>query len=394
MSIYKPNDPNQRLRLQRFFMAAASYAGWMIIAYVCYRLGYLHLTQTSLVVVAVGIVLTNGIIFAVLRSGLNKKFKDPSLTLTQCVVGMCWVLFPMFAAVEVRGLLMVVYVVIMLFGIFHLNKKEFAFLALFAMAGYFGLLSVERLFFPERVDSAAEAVRIMVLAGMLVWSTLFGLYVGQLKTKMRSQNKRLRRAVHEVSRLAERDELTEAYNRRYIMDALHKEKARADRSCIPFSICIFDLDHFKTINDRFGHLAGDRVLKAFSEYTRQELRAMDFVDLGEKGRSFGRYGGEEFIVVLPNTSLLGAQQCAERIRVTTSERKFDDVFCITLSAGVAEYQVGESTEDTLRRADKALYVAKQNGRNQVRCGEYSLRDKPLESTAEGVVVVGSFPTAG
>ena len=144
---------------------------------------------------------------------------------------------------------------------------------------------------------------------------------------------------------------------------MSEASARADRTGTPFSIAIFDLDHFKDVNDQFGHLAGDRILTAFAERARAEVRRLDRLDHHEG--AFGRYGGEEFIVILPHTSLPGALECAERIRKVTAEREFEDRFHITLSAGVAEYRIDEAIETTLRRADEALYAAKQAGRNRV-----------------------------
>ena len=200
---------------------------------------------------------------------------------------------------------------------------------------------------------------------MLIWASLFAGHVSALRDELRRRNRDLSAALDEIGKIASRDDLTKAFNRRYIMEALKQEKSRADRTTSTFSICLLDLDHFKTINDRYGHLAGDRVLMAFSERIKGTLRGMDMVDNAESNRFFGRYGGEEFIVVLPDTRLAGAMRCAERIRKVTEEASFDEVFHVTLSAGVSQYQPGETIEETLRRADAALYEAKHLGRNRV-----------------------------
>ncbi len=353
--------------MRRLLMAMASYAMWVLLGLFAYRAGLLPISDTMVTLIISGIVITNAFFFALIRSGINQRFHDPSMTFFQCVVAICWALVLMFSTAEARGLMMSVYVVTVLFGTFQLNKKEFLALSIFAFAGYLSVVAIEYLIYPERFNATLEAIRISVLAGVLLWTSMFGLYVGRLKFKLREKNMELERVVEEVSRLAERDDLTQAYNRRFIMDCLRTEDARAVRSGIPFSVCIFDLDHFKTINDRFGHLAGDRVLTAFAERARGTIRAMDLVGGAEGNRSFGRYGGEEFIVILPATTVDGARRCAERVRLATADEPFDDVFKITLSAGVSEYRLGESIEDTLRRADNALYLAKQNGRNQVQC---------------------------
>ena len=137
-----------------------------------------------------------------------------------------------------------------------------------------------------------------------------------------------------------------------------------------FSVCIIDLDNFKQVNDRFGHNAGDRVLKDFADFAESELRAMDTVAEGRKWRNehaFGRYGGEEFILLLPDTGLAGAHACAERLRLKQQQllEEHRTAPHVTLSAGIAEYVRGENVESMLRRADAALYQAKHDGRNQV-----------------------------
>jgi diguanylate cyclase (GGDEF)-like protein len=149
------------------------------------------------------------------------------------------------------------------------------------------------------------------------------------------------------------------------MDSLAREKGRTDRSNNPFSICIFDLDHFKLLNDDYGHLAGDRILRGFAKRVRGELRTMDAVNRSEHRRSFGRFGGEEFIAILPATNLEGGARAAERIRKSVHDRVFDDAYKVTVSVGVAEYKRGETVSQLLKRADQALYQAKDNGRDRV-----------------------------
>jgi PleD family two-component response regulator len=161
-----------------------------------------------------------------------------------------------------------------------------------------------------------------------------------------------------------------------------REKARADRSGEVLCVCLLDIDHFKSMNDRYGHLAGDRILAAFARRVRGALRTMDTVnsanlpvasgeeprDLVPPGRSaFGRVGGEEFIVLLPETSLRGALRCAERVRIAVVRRPFDGLHQVTVSIGIAEYRPGETVSSLIGRADEALYGAKHAGRNRVHC---------------------------
>ena len=155
---------------------------------------------------------------------------------------------------------------------------------------------------------------------------------------------------------AHHDTLTGLYNRRTILETLDREMGRAHRYGGSVALMMFDLDHFKVINDRFGHEAGDRVLREIARQTQQELRSADLL---------GRWGGEEFIAVLPETELEAAGSLAERIRQAAAEVAFDAVGEVNVSLGVTAVEPRESRDELLKRLDNALYRAKTQGRNRV-----------------------------
>jgi diguanylate cyclase (GGDEF)-like protein len=351
--------------LQSFWLALAFYGLWMALGLAASAAGLLHMSELQMLSFCVGMATTNLIFYLVIRSGLSGALRDPYMTLLQLLVGLGWgLLLILFAHPGERGLLLAALFTPLLFGMFQLQKTDFLLLGATALAGY-AIIAFSGSGHMGEVALATELVRLAVLGAMFLWISLFGIHLRRLRERLSRQNEALKNMLEEISDLAERDDLTRAYNRRFIMEALAEEKQRADRSRMPFSVCIFDLDHFKAVNDHFGHLTGDRVLRAFAERARLELRGLDTLDRREPGRRFARYGGEEFIILLPNTSLAGACHCAERIRTITSEQRFAERCDLTVSAGVAEYRIGESIEDTLRRADGALYLAKQLGRNRV-----------------------------
>ncbi|MDX1569294.1 MAG: GGDEF domain-containing protein [Xanthomonadales bacterium] len=364
-------DRKQRLRIRRFLMSAGSYSMWFGIALGTAEAGLLSVGLGVVMLAGVGIVITQTVFFLILRSGLNRRFRDPALTFPQILVGLSWGLILIAVAREVRGVVLIVYMVTLLFGIFALERRQFMFGSILAFAGYLTLIIVERVIVdPAPFSDAWYLTSAVMLGGVLLWTSLFGTYFSNMRHKLATRNTELRKALEQIRTLAERDELTGLYNRRFIMDSLSQEKARADREKEPFSVCIIDLDHFKQINDRFGHGAGDRVLQNFSNLILSELRDMDLVAKGdseEQSSTFGRYGGEEFILLLPRTDLHGARACAERLRERQEQahRNRTDSPAVTLSAGIAEYVPGESVESLLRRADHALYDAKDHGRNQV-----------------------------
>jgi diguanylate cyclase (GGDEF)-like protein len=169
------------------------------------------------------------------------------------------------------------------------------------------------------------------------------------------------RLFDEVQRLAVTDALTGLYNRRGYTELGRREIERSRRYKRPLAAIMLDIDHFKQINDHYKHATGDEVLRELALRCRERLREIDIL---------GRYGGEEFVLLLPETDLKGALHVAESLR----ERVFRVPFRtqagalkVTISLGVAVYTSGEmDLEKLLDRADDAMYVAKQNGRNQVR----------------------------
>jgi diguanylate cyclase (GGDEF)-like protein len=169
------------------------------------------------------------------------------------------------------------------------------------------------------------------------------------------------RADFRAQQLASIDPLTGAYNRRTFMELAEKELSRARRFDSPLSLIILDLDHFKRVNDTYGHLAGDGALKAFADIVRAEMRKEDI---------FVRYGGEEFCLLLPDVPGTGAVALAGRIRKAIEKEPLNiggHQISLTTSAGVAA-RIDENPEDLDRliaRADEALYLAKNRGRNRV-----------------------------
>jgi diguanylate cyclase (GGDEF)-like protein len=142
-------------------------------------------------------------------------------------------------------------------------------------------------------------------------------------------------------------------------EELRREKASADRTRGSFSIALFDLDHFKKINDTYGHLKGDDVLKHLIHSVRHEIREID---------SISRFGGEEFVIIMADTNHEGAEECAHRIQnaiACLTFPGFPESFRMTISTGLATYQPEESIDELLDRADRAMYKAKEMGRNQV-----------------------------
>jgi diguanylate cyclase (GGDEF)-like protein len=175
-----------------------------------------------------------------------------------------------------------------------------------------------------------------------------------------------KRVEERLRELSERDPLTKIYNRRKVMEFIAYEVKKAKRHQRPLSLLLLDVDRFKRINDAFGHTMGDLVLITIADLIGHLMRGTDI---------FARYGGEEFIVVTPETSLAGAAALAEKIRLAIEQHTYPQIGTVTISIGAACFEPGEDEAALIKRADAALYAAKNNGRNRVEIAGPGL--KPL-----------------
>jgi two-component system cell cycle response regulator len=178
------------------------------------------------------------------------------------------------------------------------------------------------------------------------------------KSRLKSE---IKRAQQKLAEMATMDGLTGLYNRRYFLESLQKEMGRADRVNSELALYMFDIDDFKSVNDRHGHQAGDAVLAGLGRLLRENIRLIDVPS---------RYGGEEFAVLLPSTKLREAQTACERLRRAVGGHTFTldgTAIRITVSIGVASYwpKSGYAAGQLVEAADKALYEAKKTGKNRV-----------------------------
>jgi len=180
----------------------------------------------------------------------------------------------------------------------------------------------------------------------------------EARRQIRAKDIELNAVRVQADEVSHTDALTYLPNRRQVINTIQNEIQRAERYLSPLSISMIDIDHFKTINDTFGHAVGDQVLRQLAALLREKIREPDMV---------GRYGGEEFLVILPNTNLVDAENQAARLCKLVRSAAFDtgkDTI-LTVSIGVAEYFVGKETwQEFINRADFAMYEAKNKGRDQ------------------------------
>jgi diguanylate cyclase len=352
-----PADERQTLRIGRFLMAAGTSLLVCVALTVC---AFLDLVPAEVAINGTaGIVALAVAFYAVFRSGINLRFADPSLTTEMAGSAILFLSYIMYHAPTMREALTLFYPVALLFGVLRLTAMRLTVLALLALAAHGTMLHLSYLRDPMWFDEDAAITEMVVMMIVLPWFAVMGGYVNRLRLRLADSNRVLRGAFDRIEQLAQHDELTGTYNRRYLMEALARERSRAERLAAPFSICLMDIDHFKAINDTHGHAAGDAVLRHLPDVAAAGLRGFDV---------FGRLGGEEFLIVLPGTDLAGAAVVAERVRAAVEAASFPGTPAgqrVTVTLGVAQRTKGEEVSALLARADRALYNGKDAGRNRV-----------------------------
>lgn len=352
------------LRLQRFSLASVTSIFMFALTFSASEGGLLPGLNYGWI--GVEIVIAIVLFYIAIRSGFSLRFKDPALTIPQILSATTVCMQVIWYANEARGAFLIVYLLAAIFGIFQLNARLFLRVGFFAVIIYGIEIAVQWNFTSKPGNLLVDILQWLVLAFLCPWCAYVGEFISTSRRKLRESNDKLAQAMREVEAAmliiqeqAIHDELTGLYNRRYLLAAIDTEVRRAARSSDVFCILLLDVDHFKRINDTFGHLAGDQALTLLSKTISSKLRTID---------CFGRYGGEEFILLMPQTNLNGALLAAERMREVIATSKFELVqsdTSLSVSIGVAEFFDGESVEQIISRADLALYAAKDGGRNRV-----------------------------
>jgi diguanylate cyclase (GGDEF)-like protein len=299
--------------------------------------------------------------FAVLsETHFNDRFQDHHLTLFQ-VIGHIAIQLGFLLAVPEIGYAFL-NVLFLIFGVASLQMRPLQ----AAIAWTFTTLSVAAIFLWARIPigmpiaTTAERLAATLCFVLTIGQCAFvGLYGDSLRKKFYKRSAELSEANKRIEQLAELDELTGSFNRRCIMRMLDDEIARVHRVKTPFSIALIDLDWFKRINDAYGHPTGDEVLRTFAITVFANIRNID---------RFGRYGGEEFLLLLPGTPNDEAARILDRLREIVADldwSAFSQGMRVTISGGVATLQPDESPGTFLARADNALYTAKARGRNRI-----------------------------
>lgn len=350
-------DEAQALRLERMAWGFGVRACTMLIVAALYGMGMIPGLQ---VVIYLGMIVALDIgFFTTLKTGFNLRFNDPSLTALQITLSVYPVIYIMFFVTDpqARMAFLLMGTSSLLFGMFGLDRRGMLQVVGMILTGYLVLLLALYLWAPARINLSVEAVIVFAFTCVLAITAYLGSFISGMRHELKVQNR-------ELAELAALDPLTRLPNRRSLMAQLMKESARSERRCPEqdaLCVSMLDVDNFKQVNDTWGHEAGDRILCQIGDALRDIMRDGDFV---------GRFGGEEFVIILPETSLDAARALATRIRDAIAAMHFPELPAgeqVTVSQGIAAHQGGERIEATLKRADDALFRAKDGGRNLVVC---------------------------
>jgi diguanylate cyclase (GGDEF)-like protein len=352
-------DPSQRLRLRQTSLAMALMV--ISVAALHYAVhvggdapGALLWTWTAC---ALG-----GMVgfYAAIRSGWSRRFRDASLTSHQIAFALVAAALGYAQAGPLRGAVFPVLTLILMFGMFQLRARSAYALSLLALLLFGVAMAVMAVRRPEVYPPAVEIGHFLMLACMLPAVAMLTARLSRIRRRLSEQREELARALAQLQAIATRDELTGLPNRRQMQALMDQELLRSLRHRHEFCIALVDLDHFKRVNDVHGHAAGDAVLRAFARAGQAALRATDVL---------ARWGGEEFVVLLPDTGMPPALAGMERLRQQIAALGIDVggsvPIAVTISVGLTGHLRGDTLDQTLVRADRLLYRAKAEGRNRV-----------------------------
>jgi diguanylate cyclase (GGDEF)-like protein len=356
--------PRRRTRLTLWLVAALVYVASGAVLWFGLRQGWMDAGQFVpwCAFLACALVL----VYVALRSGWSERFTDPGLTALQIVIGVIGVDWGYFICGPVRSMTLFPLLLIFTFGAFSLDWRRIAALTAFALASLLGTIVALHATRAgagasglDDADLHLDLANVLMISIMLPALAFVAAMLSGLRAKLRAQRTALTGAMLELQRIATHDALTGLGNRRYMDQRLAEEQAISERLERPFSIALVDLDHFKQINDLRGHAGGDRVLQWFADQARTALRSCDQI---------ARWGGEEFLVLMPGTAGAPALACVQRLLQQLHAVQAGDAMELSFSAGVTEYRNGETLAETIARADREMYAAKDAGRSNVRLG--------------------------
>jgi diguanylate cyclase (GGDEF)-like protein len=302
-----------------------------------------------------------------IRLGLTLRLADPSLTLAQMVHATACAAWAYTLAGSAHATVPLVLALILIFGMFGMTTRQVVWVAIYVTLVFGSAMGWSSCHDPAHYPPDSDELVFFMLFAVIVGIVILTARLHRIRDRARQQRRALEEALDKIQRLATHDELTGLYNRRHMQQRLEDERARSQRDRHPWCVALIDLDHFKRINDAYGHASGDEVLRTLAQRTAALIRKTD---------SLGRWGGEEFVLLLPVETLETAHCSIDRVRDHFHHHPIqlgDTTLSLSFSAGVTQHRPGETVAQTLERADRLMYRAKELGRNRVESDQVRAR---------------------
>jgi diguanylate cyclase (GGDEF)-like protein len=378
MDCFLTTDPRQRIRMMMASFASLIMLCCAALMNLLAQAGIMRADWTLWWTLATAAGHATALI--VIRSGYAQRLNDPALTQFQIRYALVANAFAYFLLGPARGISLIVLSLILMFGVFGTSPRQMMINIVFALV-VFGaaFIYVLKRHEPGYVAELEFAYAAMVLL-LLAVSVFVSVRLHAIRQRLSRQKQDLTHALQRIHHLAEHDDLTGLVNRRRMTQLMETAQRRNMPSLL---LALLDIDHFKRINDTYGHAVGDQVLCAFTNTVQSSLRSGDVL---------ARWGGEEFVLMLCTTDIAHAAQLLERVRsvvaaltVPTPSKPIRLTVSIGWAAQISGTTPAETIESTLERADQALYYAKAQGRNQVVSYEYAAAayQTPPTDTAQG-----------
>jgi diguanylate cyclase (GGDEF)-like protein len=297
--------------------------------------------------------------YLLLRSGWAARRRDPTLAFPQVLFSISAVLIT-YATIDVTRVLVLQWLCLILaFDMHRLSKRQVQAATLIAMAGLSTIIGHALLTTPGKYNVVGEMINIVMASLSMPILVLVSGLARRLRKQSEKQKADMAEALSQMQALAIRDGLTRSLTRRYMQQMLEEEVARQRRTGRVFCIAMLDIDLFKKVNDKHGHAVGDAVLIDFAHLAQDEI---------DKGHKLGRWGGEEFMVLMPDTNLAHAIETLALIHEAVHAHNWAahaPDLKVTFSGGVSQHLLNDKLDDTIQSADEALYAAKKQGRDRV-----------------------------
>jgi diguanylate cyclase len=356
-------DPKQQLRIKRSLLATLLTTLCVILLFATVRLGFTKFEHA--VVLTIWMYGCGLLAYLVIRSGLNRRFfADPALTLPQIIAAQISTAGSYAITGPVHMGVLSLLALILVFGMFNLSARNMRYAALLLLGLMGATISYKVISDPVVYDPKIEWLSFLMVVIIVPAISILAMQLTAIREKLTAQrdmlearNRALDEAVVRIEHMAAHDALTGLFNRRRMLEVLREQQKLHARGGQRFCVVMIDLDLFKRINDAYGHNIGDEALRVFAREARHVMRETDVL---------ARWGGEEFLFLLPNTPPGPSAPGLARLREALIAAKVCEdagALYVTFSAGIVEYRAGESIESVIERADKALYVAKERGRD-------------------------------